>query len=77
MRKDIVGFFESGTFPYKGNVFKIKEEESKEQSKEQSKEERIKKLIEYIEKESKDISYDLFKTHFNVLIPSVFAKNNL
>ena len=48
MRKDIVGFFESGTFPYKGNVFKIKEEESKEESKEQSKEERIKKLIEYI-----------------------------
>ena len=73
MRKDIVGFFESGTFPYKGNVFKIKEEESKEQSKE----ERIKKLIEYIEKESKDISYDLFKTHFNVLTTSVFAKKNL
>ena len=73
MRKDIVGFFESGTFPYKGNVFKIKEEESKERSKE----ERIKKLIEYIEKESKDISYDLFKTHFNVLTPSVFAKKNL
>ena len=73
MRKDIVGFFESGTFPYKGNVFKIKEEESKERSKE----ERIKKLIEYIEKESKDISYDLFKTHFNVLTPSVLAKKNL
>ena len=73
MRKDIVGFFESGTFPYKGNVFKIKEEESKEQSKE----ERIKKLIEYIEKESKDISYDLFKTHFNVLTPSVLAKKIL
>ena len=73
MRKDIVGFFESGTFPYKGNVFKIKEEESKERSKE----ERIKKLIEYIEKESKDISYDLFKTHFNVLTPSVLAKKIL
>ena len=73
MRKDIVGFFESGTFPYKGNVFKIKEEESKEQSKE----ERIKKLIEYIEKESKDISYNLFKTHFNVLTPSVLAKKIL
>ena len=73
MRKDIVGFFESGTFPYKGNVFKIKEEESKEESKE----ERIKKLIEYIEKESKDISYNLFKTHFNVLTPSVLAKKIL
>ena len=26
-RCDIIGFFEKGTFPYKGNVFKTKEEE--------------------------------------------------
>ena len=53
MRKDIVGFFESGTFPYKGNVFKIKEEESKEESKEQSKEERIKNLSNTLRKNQK------------------------
>ena len=34
MRKDIIGFFEKGTFLYKGNVFKIKEEESEEESEE-------------------------------------------
>ena len=30
-RKDIIVFFEKGTFPYKGNVFKTKEEESEEE----------------------------------------------
>ena len=47
MRKNIINLFESRTFPYKGNVFKIKEEESKEdleeESKEESNEERAKK----------------------------------
>ena len=46
-RKDIIGFFEKGIFPYKGNVFKTKEEESKEESKE----ERVNKFIKYIENE--------------------------
>ena len=47
VRKNIINLFESRTFPYKGNVFKIKEEESKEdleeESKEESNEERAKK----------------------------------
>ena len=33
-RKGIIGFFEKGTFPYKGSVFKTKEEESEEESEE-------------------------------------------
>ena len=56
MRKDI-GFFEKGTFPYKGTVFKTKEEESEEES-EENKLEKIKddykKFIEYIKNESKN-----------------------
>ena len=64
MRKDIIGFFEKGIFPYKGNVFKSKEEE------EESEEERLKKFIKYIENESKSINYDLFKKHFNFVVPS-------
>ena len=56
-RKDIIGFFEKGTFPYKGNVFKTKEEESEEES-EENKLEKIKddykKFIEYIKNESKN-----------------------
>ena len=32
-RKDIIGFFEKGTFPYKGNVFKTKEEEESQENK--------------------------------------------
>ena len=56
VRKDI-GFFEKGTFPYKGTVFKTKEEESEEES-EENKLEKIKddykKFIEYIKNESKN-----------------------
>ena len=44
-RKDIIVFFEKGTFLFKVNVFKTKEEisedESEEESEEESKEERI------------------------------------
>ena len=49
MRKDIIGFFEKGIFPFKGNVFKTKEEKSKDESEEES------------EKESKDLSNILRK----------------
>ena len=70
MRKDIISFFEKGIFPYKGNVFKTKEEESEEESEE----ERTKKIIKYIENESKSINYDLFKKHFNFVVPSALIK---
>ena len=70
MRKDIISFFEKGIFPYKGNVFKTKEEESEEESEE----ERIKIFIKYIENESKSINYDLFKKNFNFNVPSALIK---
>ena len=44
MRENIMDFFKKGIFPFKGNVFKTKEEEIKEKSEEKSGEE-IKKLI--------------------------------
>ena len=77
-RKDIIGFFEKGTFPYKGIVFKTKEEKSEEESEDESEkeseEERVKKFIEYIENESKDINYDLFKDYFKFVVPSALVK---
>ena len=40
MREKILfDFFEKGTFPYTGNVFKTKEEESEEESQEESEKE--------------------------------------
>ena len=72
-RKDIIGFFEKGTFPYKGNVFKTKEEKSQEESEDESEEERVKQFIEYIENESKDINYDLFKDYFKFVVPSALV----
>ena len=72
-RKDIIGFFEKGSFPYKGNVFKTKEEKS-EEIKEETKEGLINNVIALIERESKDINNDLFKTHFNFSAPIDLAK---
>ena len=61
-RKIIISFFEKGTFPYKGNVFKTKKEESEEES-EKNRLEKIKddykKSIEYIENESKSIKLNM------------------
>ena len=61
-RKDIIGFFEKGTFPYKGIVFKTKEEKSEEESEDESEENKLekikddyKKCIKYIENELKII----------------------
>ena len=72
-RKGIIGSFGKGSFPYKGNVFKTKEEKS-EEIKEERKEEFINNVIALIEKESKDINNYLFKTYFNIFAPIDLAK---
>ena len=72
-RKDIIGFFEKGSFPYKGNLFKTKEEKS-EEIKEETKEGFINNAIALIERESKDINNDLFKKYFNFSEPIDLAK---
>ena len=72
-RKDIIGFFEKGSFPYKGNVFKTKEEKS-EEIKEETKKGFINNAIALIERESKDINNDLFKKYFKFSAPIDLAK---
>ena len=63
-------FFEKGIFPFKGNVFKTKEESEEEES-----EERVKKLSKYIENDSKGINLDIFEKYFNfAVIPSSLTK---
>ena len=61
-RDEIINLFEIEIFPYKDNTFKTKEE-SKEN-----------KFFKNIENESKSINLDLFKTHFDVVAPTVLAK---
>ena len=73
VREDIVNYFKKGTFPFKGKVFKTKEEKS-EEIKEETKEEFINNAIPLIKKESKDINNDLFKTYFNFSAPIDLAK---
>ena len=71
-RDEIINFFKKGIFPYNNKTFNTKEkEESKEESEEKLEEN---KLFAYIENESKDISYELFKKHFNFVAPTVMVK---
>ena len=63
-------------FPYKNKTFKTKEKEEEEESEEDSEKELDEnKFFEYIEDESKDISYELFEKHFNFSVHTVLTKN--
>ena len=60
-RDDIINLFEKGTFPYKGNVFRTKEEESEEEPEEESEQKKLEKIkgdyktfFKYIEDVSKN-----------------------
>ena len=72
-RDDIIDRFEKGTFPYKGSVFRTKEEESEENTIEKIKD-NYNKLFKYIEDGSKDIDYNLFEDYFSFPVPSLLAK---
>ena len=72
-RDDIIDLFKKGIFPYKGNIFKTKEEESEENKLEKIKDD-YKNFFNYIEDESKSISYELFKKPFNFVSPTVLTK---
>ena len=72
-RDDIIDLFEKGTFPFKGNVFKTKEEKSEENKFEKIKDD-YKTFIKYIEDQSKGIEYDLFEEYFSFSVPSALAK---
>ena len=63
-RKDIIDLFEKGIFPYRGNVFKTKEE-SKENE-----------FFEFIKNESKGINYDLFRKYFYFETPTQLTKKS-
>ena len=70
-REDIIVFFENGIFPFKGNVFKTKEEESKEESKEEKFKKYINNAFTFIEEKSENINNDLitkFFIFYNLLI---------
>ena len=73
MREDIISFFEKGTFPYKGNLFKTKEEESEENKLEKIKDD-YKIFFKYIEDESKSIRYKLFEKYFYFSAATVLVK---
>ena len=65
VRKNIIDFFEKGIFPFKGNVFKTKEEELKEKPEEEKLKQYINSICTFIEGKSKDINNDLFEKFFN------------
>ena len=60
VREDIIGFYRKGIFPFKGNIFKTKEEEKSEENS-------INDGIIFIKEKSRDINNDLFKKYFDFL----------
>ena len=76
-RDDIIDLFRKRIFQYKSSAFRTKEEESEEES-EENKLEKIKddynKFFKYIENESRDINYELFKDYFYSSVSSALAK---
>ena len=62
-RDDIIDLFKKGIFPYKDNVFKTEEKEESENE-----------FFKYIENKLEGINYELFKRHFNNVVPSALAK---
>ena len=64
---------EKGNFPFIGNVFKTKKEK-KTKTKEEKIEEFINNSILLIERESKDMSNDLFKKYFDFSTPVALTK---
>ena len=63
-RQEVINAFKTGIF-LQADGFRIQEE---------SGENRLKEFMEYIEKGSKGMNYDLFKEYFNFLVPSALAK---
>ena len=72
-RDEIIDLFGKGIFLYKDNAFKTKEEESEENKLEKIKDS-YKKFIKYIKNESEGINYELFKKHFNFVVPGALTK---
>ena len=64
--ENIIDFFKKRIFPFKGNVFKTKEEEIKDKLKEKSQEELkeyINNTFTFIEEQSEVINNDLFRKY--------------
>ena len=62
-RKDIIDLFEKGIFPYRGNVFKTKEEQEKTITD-------LNEITKYIAEKETDINEELFKKYFKIQKPS-------
>ena len=67
-RQEVIDAFKTGIFPSKDG-FQIHKE-----SEEQESEDDFKRLIKYIENESKAINYDLFEHYFNFVVLSALAR---
>ena len=72
-KENIVDLFRKVIFPYKGNVFKTKEEESEKKKLEKLKDD-YNKFFKYIEGESTGINYNLFEDYFRFSVPRALAK---
>ena len=78
IKEEIIKAFKRGIFAYidRIKVEKESDEELDEKSEEESEEELDEnEFYKNIEDESKDISYELFKKHFNFVAPPILVKH--
>ena len=73
-RQEVIDAFKTDIFPYIDGFQKNEKSEEELEAEFEKIKDDFKKFIEYIENESKDINYDLFKEHFDFVVPSVLEK---
>ena len=69
-REKIINLFEKRTFPFKGNVFKTKEEDSPKKPTEAD----MKKFNELIIKKETDMNREFFQEYFKFQMPTIMLK---
>ena len=74
VRKYIVDLCEKGIFPYKGNVFKTKQEEEQEEKQKETKDDVI-ALNKWIINEEEIINKESFTKHFKIQSPTEMFKS--
>ena len=73
-RQEVLDAFKTDIFPYIDGFQKNEKSEEELEAEFEKIKDDFKKFIEYIENESKDINYDLFKDYFKFVVPSALVK---
>ena len=71
----LLGFLKKELFRIKIMYLKQKKKKNQKKTSQKKIKDDYKNFFKYIENESKSITYELFEKHFNIVAPTVLAKN--